>query len=304
MTAARLRDLVEAPRLLLLPGAADALTARVLEESGFDAVYATGAGIANAGHAWPDLGLLGMSEVTDAVRRIADATELPVVADADTGFGGPLNVARTVRELERSGAVGVQIEDQLAPKRCGHFAGKAVVDEEEMLARLRAAMRSRQDPATVIVARTDAADVLGIDAAIDRGRRCADAGADVVFVESPQTVEDLARIPAEVPAPTLVNVVEGGRTPQLPADDYESMGFAVALYANTALRLAVLAVREGMDELRRTGTSAGLTNRLLPWEDRQRLVRRDEHETFAATLVASPAEGCGAPHGCAEATGG
>lgn len=274
------------PGPLLLPGAADALTARILEDSGFPAIYATGAGIANVHYAWPDLGLLGMSEMVEHVARVVRAVDVPVLVDADTGYGGPLNVARTVRELEWAGAAGVQIEDQVSPKRCGHFSGTEVVDEEEMLGRVRAALLARQDASTVVVARTDATATLGIEAAIHRGRLLADAGADLVFVEAPTTIEDLARIPGEVQAPTVVNVVEGGRTPQLGLDDYGEMGFAVVLYANTAMRLAAQAVRAGALELRRTGDTRHLNDRILPWEERQRLVRRDEHEELAARLHA------------------
>lgn len=281
----RLRDALSGGELLLLPGAYDGLSARILADNGFDAVYATGAGMVNAGWAWPDVGLLGMSEVVDAARRVVGgAGDVPVLVDADTGYGGPLNVARTVRELELAGAAGVQIEDQVAPKRCGHFAGTEVVDEAEMLGRVRAALNARQDPATVVVARTDATATLGLDEAIRRGRLLAEAGADVVFVEAPRTVEELARIPAEVPAPTLVNVVEGGRTPTFPAAEYARMGFAVALYANTALRLAAQAVQAGTRVLRRDGGSEALGDQVLPWDERQRLVRRNEHDELAARL--------------------
>lgn len=294
---ARLRACIEAPDLLVLPGATSALTARVLEEVGFPAVYATGAGIANDSRAWPDLGLLAMTEVVDPVRWMCEAVTVPVLVDADTGFGGPLNVARTVRELERAGAAGVQIEDQVMPKRCGHFDGRSVVDRDEMLARLRAARAARSDASTVVVGRTDAAGVLGFEEALRRAQLLADAGADLVFLESPTTVEQLERIPKEVSAPTLVNVVEGGRTPQLSAVEHQDMGFAVALYANTALRLAVRAVREGMAELRATGTSAGLATRLLTWDDRQALVRTAAHEDLAAQLVTTPGPPVGGPSG-------
>ncbi len=294
---ARLRALVSAPDVLVLPGATSALTARVLEQTGFPAVYATGAGIVNDSRALPDLGLLGMSEVAEHVRWISEAVGVPVLADADTGFGGPLNVARTVREFERAGAAGIQIEDQQAPKRCGHFDGRSVVDETEMVGRVRAALAARDDSSTVVVARTDAAGVLGFEEALRRGRLLADAGADIVFVESPSTVEELERIPKEVGAPTLVNVVEGGRTPQLSAAEYQDMGFAVALFANTAMRLAVHAVRRGMAELQRTGSSAGLAASMVSWEDRQSLVRTQAHDDLAAQLVAARGDTVGGPPG-------
>ncbi|MGH3358544.1 MAG: isocitrate lyase/PEP mutase family protein [Nocardioidaceae bacterium] len=283
MTATALRTAI-ADLPLLLPGAADALTARILEDTGFAAVYATGAGFANAAYAWPDLGLLGMSEVVEHAGAMAAAVDIPVVVDADTGYGGPLNVARTVRALERHGVAGVQIEDQVSPKRCGHFAGTEVVDEAELVGRITAAVRARENSGTVVIGRTDATATLGLDTAIARGRMLADAGADVVFVEAPRTVDDLARIPAEIDAPTLVNVVEGGATPQLPLQEYADMGFSVVLYANTAMRLAAQAVRTGAAVLRRDGDSLRLADRILPWEERQRLVRRDEHEELAAQL--------------------
>lgn len=280
---------------LLLPGASDALTARILEDTGFAAVYATGAGLANSAYGWPDLGMLGMSEVVGHAGRIADAVDVPVVVDADTGYGGPLNVARTVRELERHGVAGIQIEDQVSPKRCGHFAGTEVVDETEMVGRITAAARARRNPETVLIGRTDAIGSLGLDTAIARGRLLAGAGADVVFVEAPRTVGDLARIPAEIDAPTLVNVVEGGATPQLPLQEYADLGFAVVLYANTAMRLAAEAVRQGARRLLRDGDSTSLTDRILPWDERQRLVRRDEHQALAERLQSGDDASPGGP---------
>lgn len=280
---------------LLLPGASDALTARILEDIGFAAVYATGAGLANSAYGWPDLGMLGMSEVVEHAGRIADAVDVPVVVDADTGYGGPLNVARTVRELERHGVAGIQIEDQVSPKRCGHFAGTEVVDETEMVGRITAAARARRNPETVLIGRTDATGSLGLDTAIARGRLLAGAGADVVFVEAPRTVGDLARIPAEIDAPTLVNVVEGGATPQLPLQEYADLGFAVVLYANTAMRLAAEAVRQGARRLLRDGDSTSLTDRILPWDERQRLVRRDEHQALAERLQSGDDASPGGP---------
>lgn len=284
---ARLRSLIEASEPLLLPGAGDALTARILQDTGFPAIYATGAGIANLHYAWPDLGLLDMSEVVSEATRIADAVDVPVVVDADTGYGGPLNVARTVREIERAGAAGIQIEDQMSPKRCGHFTGTEVVDQTELVARMRTAVRSRTDDSTVIVGRTDATASLGIDEAIQRGQMLADCGADVVFVEAPREVDELARIPAEIDCRTLVNVVEGSRTPQLSLPEYAAMGFAVVLYANTALRLAAEAVRTGAAELWRQGDSRTRSSRVLAWEERQRIVRTDEHQNFVAQLEAA-----------------
>src|SRR3954447_25885978 len=188
--AATLRVRLAQPRILVAPGAADALTARIIEGAGFEAVYLTGAGLANASFGLPDLGLITLTEVTAQVQRIADAISVPLIVDADTGYGGALNVVRTVRELERAGAAAIQLEDQVSPKRCGHFEGKDVVPTAEMVQKIAAGVYARQDPDLVIVARTDARAVEGFDAAIERSRAYAAAGADVVFFEAPTSVEE------------------------------------------------------------------------------------------------------------------
>lgn len=272
----RLRDLLARDRALLLPGAADAIVARLAEEVGFEACYLTGAGVANAQLGIADVGLVSQAEVVEQARRISAAVELPVVVDADTGYGNPLNVMRTVAELERAGVAAIQIEDQVTPKRCGHFAGKEVVPMSEMVAKIRAAREARYDPGLVLIARTDALQALGIDEAIARGRAYRDAGADVIFVEAPESIEELRRIPLEIPGvPHVVNVVEGGITPVLPRHEYEEMGFRVILYANLALRAAAFAVRGAFEHLLGEGDSRALYDRILDWSERQDLVRID-----------------------------
>src|SRR3954471_4617309 len=201
--AATLRARLAQPNILVAPGAADALTARIVEEAGFEAVYLTGAGLANAAFGLPDLGLTTLTEVVPQVHRIADAVQVPLIVDADTGYGGALNVVRTVRELERAGAAAIQLEDQVNPKRCGLFEGKEVVPTAEMVQKIAAAVYARQDPDLVIVARTDARAVEGFDAAIERSRAYAAAGADVIFFEAPLTLEELRQVPPSVPAPIL-----------------------------------------------------------------------------------------------------
>lgn len=270
--AAALRARLGEPRILVAPGAADALTARVIEEAGFEAVYATGAGIANALLGVPDVGLTTMTEIVAQAGRMADAVGVPVIADADTGFGGPHNVVRTVRELERAGVAAIQLEDQVSPKRCGHFEGKEVIPTAEMVKKIEAALYARRDPDLVLIARTDARAVEGLAAAIERGRAYAAAGADVVFVEAPRTVEELRRLPGAIPAPLLANMVEGGKTPLLPASELEAMGYRIVIFANAALRVALKAVGEAMRVLRAEGTTASLLDRMVPWEERQRLV--------------------------------
>jgi methylisocitrate lyase len=270
--AAALRARLAEPAILVAPGAADPLTARLIEEAGFEAVYMTGAGLANAGFGLPDLGLLSLTEVVQQAQRLADAIRVPLIVDADTGYGNALNVVRSVRELERAGAAAIQIEDQVSPKRCGHFEGKEVVSCDEMVSKITAAVYARENPDLVLIARTDARAVEGLDGAIARARAYAAAGADVLFVEAPQTLDELRALPAAVPAPLLANMVEGGKTPLLSASELESLGYRVVIFANTALRVAARAVQAAMAELRRTGSPASLLDRMLSWEERQRLV--------------------------------
>jgi 2-methylisocitrate lyase-like PEP mutase family enzyme len=276
----RLRTVLDRPEPLVLPGCSDALTARLAERAGFAAVYATGAGFANSALGIPDLGLTTMTELVEMVARIAAAVTLPVVADIDTGFGNALNVRRAIVEFERAGAAAVQLEDQVFPKRCGHFERKEVVPVGEMVAKVRAAVDARRDAALVVIARTDAIAVEGFEAAVARAGAYAEAGADLVFVEAPETLEQLAALPGRIPVPLVANVVEGGRTPVLGAAELGALGYKVVLFANTALRAAALAVREVLAELRATGDSRHLIDRLLSWDERQALVGLPEFEAL------------------------
>ncbi|MCL6649396.1 MAG: oxaloacetate decarboxylase [Chloroflexi bacterium] len=269
--ARRLRARLAEPGILIVPGVVDAITARLVEEAGFPAVYLTGAGLANAQFGLPDLGLIGLAEVAEQTVRIAEATSLPVIVDADTGYGNPLNVHRTVRVLERAGAAAIQLEDQVSPKRCGHFSGKQVIPCEEMVQKVRAAIEARRNPETVIIARTDALAIYGLEDAIVRAQRYWAAGADMIFVESPRDREQFLQIAHAVEAPLVANMVEGGHSPLLSAHDLEAMGYKVALFANTALRVALAAVREALAVLAREGSTATILDRLLSWEERQRL---------------------------------
>ena len=278
---ARLRALLGRPEVLVLPGAADALTARLVEQSGFEAVYATGAGIANALLGMPDIGLTTMTELAEQVARIVAAVGIPVVADIDTGFGNALNARRAVAEFERAGVAAVQIEDQTFPKRCGHFRGKSIVALDEMLAKLHAVLEARRDPSLVVIARTDALAVAGFEAAVDRGAAYARIGADVVFVEAPTNRDQLAALPGRIDAPLLVNMVEGGQTPLLGATELGALGYRIVLFANTALRVSARAAAEALAELRATGDARGLEDRLLTWEDRQSLVGLPDYEALA-----------------------
>jgi 2-methylisocitrate lyase-like PEP mutase family enzyme len=257
---------------LLLPGAPDALTARVIEALGFEAVYITGAGVTNARLGVPDLGLITLSELADTVEGVREAVALPIVVDADTGFGGPLNVRRTVQTLERRGANAIQLEDQTFPKRCGHFTGTEVIPVAEMVAKLDAALDARADESLLIIARTDARQMLGLEAALERAALYREAGADVIFVEAPRTADELAEIGRRIDAPLVVNMVEGGATPQLSAGELSALGFAIVLYANAALRGAVHGMQAVLEHLKRTGSTAGALQQMIGWEERQRLV--------------------------------
>lgn len=260
---ALLRARLRSNELLMAPGVFDCLTARLAELAGFEMLYMTGSGVSITRLGAPDVALLSFAEILDQAKRIADVTSLPLLADADTGYGGPLNVMRTVREMERAGISAVQIEDQDWPKRCGHEPGRRVVPVAEMVGRIRAAVDARRDPDFLIVARTDARSTEGIEAAIERANRYAEAGADVLFVESPESVEEMARITREVRAPNLSNQVEGGRTPLLPASELQALGFRMAIYPNSVTRLFARAGRELFEDLRVSGSTRAFAGRML-----------------------------------------
>ena len=285
---ARLRSLIGRTEPLVLPGCADALTARLAQGAGFEAVYATGAGIANTLLGQPDVGLTTMTEVVAQVERICEAVDLPVVADIDTGFGNAINARRAVRAFERAGVAAVQIEDQVFPKRCGHLTGTAVIGLDEMLGKLRAVLDARSDASLVVIARTDALAVDGLDAAVDRAMAFAEAGADAIFVEAPIDRDQLAVLPQRIPAPLVANMVEGGRTPLLSAAELGAMGYRIVLFANTAMRVAAAAVRDAFAELRRTGDTSGLLDTMLSWDERQALVGLSEIEALERRYAPSP----------------
>jgi 2-methylisocitrate lyase-like PEP mutase family enzyme len=257
---------------LVLPGATDAMGVRLVERSGFSAVYATGAGLANAQFGLPDLGLVSLGELAEHVGRLSAATRLPLVVDADTGFGGPVMAMRAARLLERSGAAALQLEDQEMPKRCGHFDSHSLIPAEHMQAKLVAVRQALEDDATVIVARTDARSAHDIDEAIRRARLYVEAGADVIFVEAPRTVDELRRVGQELAGtPLVVNVVEGGKTPELPLETYRELGFGVVLFANFLMRCMMRAGQEGLAHLREHGETSSWVEHMAGWEERQAL---------------------------------
>ncbi len=255
----RLRDLLATQRPLLAPGSHDALSARLVEEAGFAAVYMGGFATTASLLGRPDVGLLGGSEMIDSARRIAEAVDLPVIADADTGYGNPINVIRTVREYEQAGVAAIHLEDQASPKRCGHMSGKTVIPVEDMVAKLRAAVAARSDPDFVLIARTDALALEGVDSAIDRARRYADAGADLLWVEAPTTEAEIEKIATRLEGcPILLNWVEQGRTPPISLDRIRALGIALVIFPIGSVLAMLAGLREYLAHLRAHGTPQGL----------------------------------------------
>jgi 2-methylisocitrate lyase-like PEP mutase family enzyme len=273
-----LKALLAVRRAAILPGTPNALFARVIAAHGFPAVYVTGAGIANMSLGVPDIGLVTLTELAEHVAAIADVVGVPVLADADTGFGNALNMARTVRLLERAGAAGIQIEDQVFPKKCGHFSGKQVIARDEMVQKIKAAADARTDQDLQIVARTDARAIEGLDAAIARAQAYADAGADVTFVEAPLDIAEMRRIASEIRAPQIANMVFGGLTPQVAESELAQLGFGGVLYANAALQAALKSVNDVMAALKRDGSLAQVAERLAGFEERQEAVDKPRYD--------------------------
>ena len=290
---ARLKQLIAAPDIVVMPGVHDALGVRLAEAAGFDAITAGGYGATATLLGRPDSSQLSLTELSEMYSRLCDATDLPLLADADTGFGNVTNVARTVRLYEKAGVAGLFIEDQVFPKRCGHMAGKAVVPAAEWLAKIRAALDARQDPDLVIMARTDALAVNGIDDAIARAQMAREAGADILFVEAPTDVGQMRRICAEIPGPCLANNVETGLSPLLTAAELQAIGYAAVVFPVAATYAVALTLRELFATMRQTGTTSGFLPRMLAFDEFNALVglpaqreREAALQDMAAALVA------------------
>lgn len=248
------RERLGTGKAVLMPGAANALAARVIDQLGFEAMYISGAGLTNTNLGAPDLGFISLPEIAEHTAAIRNCTDLPILVDADTGFGNAVNVYQTVRRLEHAGASAIQIEDQVNPKRCGHFSGKDVVDLPEARSRIKAAADARQDANFQIVARTDACATQGFDAAIERAQAFIEDGADITFIEAPQTFEDIKSIPSRLQGtPQLINLVVGGKTPIIEFEDLDQMGFGLVLYANVALQGALKGMHEALSLLKADG---------------------------------------------------
>ena len=262
-----LRERLSDPRIIVAVGAHDGLTATLAQRAGFEAVYAGGYSVAAHNHGLPDIGLVGLAEVAASLMRMTAVATVPVVVDADTGYGSEPGVKRSVIELERAGAAAVQIEDQVFPKRCGHMEGKKVIPRDEMVLKLRAALSARRNPETLVIARTDALQMNGLDDAIDRCNAYAEAGADVTFVDAPRTREHLEEVARKVDGPKLVNMSETGRSPTLTADELQELGFNIVIFPSTQTWLFARVYQELLEELQKTGTSEGLRDRMMPFDE-------------------------------------
>jgi 2-methylisocitrate lyase-like PEP mutase family enzyme len=285
-----LRQLLKRDKLLIAPGCFDGLSARLVEEAGFAAAYLSGGAVARS-MGIPDIGLVTLSETIDRAAQVVATVKIPIIADADTGYGNAVNLVRTVREFERAGVAAIHIEDQITPKRCGHLDGKEVIPLAEMEKKLQAALATRTDPDFCIIARTDARGVHGFDDAISRGRAFAKLGVDAIFVEAPQSEEELAQIPQLIPGvPILVNVFKGGKTPMLPRERLEKMGYRIAIYPSETQRAAIHAMRRALETLKREGTTESIDDALTTFKERDRVVGLDDWQRIEKQYLSSDGE--------------
>lgn len=281
-----LKQKINERRGLVVAGGANALAARVIQQLGFEAVYLSGAGITNTFYGIPDLGFITLGDLAQHTAAARDAVDLPIIVDADTGFGNQLNVRHTVRTLERAGANAIQLEDQAMPKKCGHFNDKSVIAADEAASKIKAAVDARQNDDFLIIARTDARAIEGFEAALERAHKFIEAGADLTFVEAPTSVDELRRIPQALPVPQLVNVVIGGKTPTLDAAEFGRMGYGLVLYANAALQGAVMGMTAALTRLRDSGRLDEDSGLVATFAERQRLVQKDLFDTLASRYKA------------------
>jgi len=281
-----LKQLLQRKTLLVAPGCFNGLSARLVEEAGFEAAYLSGGAVARS-MGIPDIGLVTMSESIERAVEVVSAIKIPIIADADTGYGNAVNLVRSVREFERAGVAAIHIEDQITPKRCGHLDGKEVIPRGEMEMKLAAALNTRSDPDFCIIARTDARGVNGFDDAIERARAFAKLGVDAIFVEAPQSEEELAEIPRRIPdVPLLVNVFKGGKTPMLPVQRLEQMGYRIAIYPSETQRAAIHAMRTALATLKREGTTESIDTMLTTFKERDRVVALDDWQKIERQFMA------------------
>jgi len=268
----RLRKLLSRDQILVAPGAHDPLVARIIEKEGFEAVYMTGYGTSASVLGQPDVGLLTQTEMAIRAANLVEAVSIPVIADADTGYGNAINVQRTVRLYEKAGVACIQLEDQVAPKKCGHMLGREVISQEEMVGKIKAACDARIDDDLMIMARTDARTNFGIDAAIERGLAYEAAGADIIFIESPESIEEMQKVTSSFNVPVLANMLEHGRTPLLTAIELEDLGYDLVIFCVASTYVIAKAVTKLMKELKTTGTTAGMIDEMIPFSEFNELV--------------------------------
>jgi 2-methylisocitrate lyase-like PEP mutase family enzyme len=284
------KTMLQRDKLLVAPGCFDGLSARLVAEAGFEAAYLSGGAVARS-MGIPDIGLVTMSETIERATQVVSTVKLPVIADADTGYGNAVNLVRTVREFERVGVAAIHIEDQITPKRCGHLDGKEVITITEMAKKLEAALGARTDKDFCIIARTDARGVHGFDNAIERARVFAKLGVDAIFVEAPQSEEELAEIPRRIPGiPLLVNVFKGGKTPMLPMERLQAMGYRIAIYPSETQRAAIHAMRTALSTLKREGTTESMDDALTTFKERDRVVGLDDWQKIERDYLAVDTE--------------
>jgi 2-methylisocitrate lyase-like PEP mutase family enzyme len=285
-----LKKLLQRDKLLVAPGCFDGLSARLVEEAGFEAAYLSGGAVARS-MGIPDIGLVTMSEAIERAGQVVSAIKIPIIADADTGYGNAVNLVRTVREFERIGVAAIHIEDQVTPKRCGHLDGKEVVSLAEVEQKIAAALATRTDPDFCIIARTDARAVNGMNDAINRAKAFAKLGVDAIFVEAPQSEEELAEIPRRLPGiPLLVNVFKGGKTPMLPMVRLEKMGYRIAIYPSETQRAGIHAMRHTLATLKREGTTESIDASLTTFKERDKVVGLDDWQKIERQFLAADAE--------------
>ena len=281
-----LRQLLKRDKLLVAPGCFDGLSARLVKEAGFEAAYLSGGAVARS-MGIPDIGLVTLSESIDRAAQVVATVKIPIIADADTGYGNVVNLVRTVREFERAGVAAIHIEDQITPKRCGHLDDKEVIPLAEMEKKLQAALATRTDPDFCIIARTDARGVDGFDDAIKRGRAFAKLGVDAIFVEAPQSEDELAEIPRRIPnVPILVNVFKGGKTPMLPMQRLQEIGYRIAIYPSETQRAAIHAMRRALETLKREGTTESIDDSLTTFKERDQVVGLDDWQKIEREYLA------------------
>jgi 2-methylisocitrate lyase-like PEP mutase family enzyme len=272
----KLKHLIGGGHTLIAPGVFDGLSARMVERAGFEAIYASGGAIARS-IGYPDLGLLSMTEVCQRLAHITETTQLPVIADADTGYGNALNVRRTVRQFERLGVAALHLEDQQFPKRCGHLEGKSIISKSEMVQKIRAARDALHDPDFIVIGRTDAIAIEGIDQAINRAQSYAEAGADVVFVEAPQSLEQIEHIAQSIKHPKLINMFFGGKTPLVPVSRLKELGYNIVIIPSDLQRAVIYAIEQTLTAIKQHGDSATIKERLATFNDRETVVDTDAY---------------------------